>query len=48
MTDVLVLGATGSLARVVTRYLLDNSHAHLTLPLSDPPGLQMDMTLNMS
>jgi len=33
MANVLILGAAGSLARVVTRYLLDNSDARLTLYL---------------
>lgn len=33
MTKVLILGAAGSLARVATRYLLDNSDARLTLYL---------------
>lgn len=31
MTNVLILGAAGSVARVTTRYLLDNSQAQLTL-----------------
>lgn len=33
MANVLILGAAGSLARVATRYLLDNSEAQLTLYL---------------
>lgn len=33
MTNVLILGAAGSLARVATQYLLDNSEARLTLYL---------------
>lgn len=33
MANVLILGAAGSLARVATRYLLDNSEARLTLYL---------------
>lgn len=33
MTNVLILGAAGSVARVTTRYLLDNSQAQLTLYL---------------
>lgn len=40
MTNVLVLGAAGSLARVATRYLLDNSSAHLTLYLRNKARLQ--------
>lgn len=33
MTKILILGAAGSLARVTTRYLLENSDAQLTLYL---------------
>lgn len=33
MTNVLILGAAGSLARVSTRYMLDNNEARLTLYL---------------
>lgn len=33
MTNVLILGAAGSLSRVATRYLLDNSETRLTLYL---------------
>lgn len=33
MTNVLILGAAGSLARVTTEYLLKNSHVELTLYL---------------
>ncbi|BBR59199.1 NAD-dependent dehydratase [Klebsiella sp. WP7-S18-CRE-02] len=40
MTNVLILGAAGSLARVVTRYLLDNSQAQLTLYLRNSARLQ--------
>jgi len=40
MTNVLVLGAAGSLAKVATRYLLDNSTAHLTLYLRNKARLQ--------
>lgn len=40
MTDVLILGAAGSLARVATRYLLDNSRAQLTLYLRNRARLQ--------
>ncbi|MGZ0750297.1 NAD(P)H-binding protein [Kluyvera sichuanensis] len=39
MTNVLILGAAGSLARVATRYLLDNSDAHLTLYLRNAKRL---------
>lgn len=39
MTKVLILGAAGSLARVATRYLLDNSDVHLTLYLRNPKRL---------
>jgi Putative NADH-flavin reductase len=40
MTKVLILGAAGSLARVATRYLLDNSQAQLTLYLRNKARLQ--------
>lgn len=40
MTNVLILGAAGSVARVTTRYLLDNSQAQLTLYLRNSARLQ--------
>lgn len=40
MKKVLILGAAGSLARIATRYLLDNSQAQLTLYLRNSARLQ--------
>ncbi|WP_047626657.1 NAD(P)H-binding protein [Enterobacter sp. ZOR0014] len=40
MTNLLILGAAGSLARVATRYILDNSQTLLTLYLRDSGRLQ--------
>lgn len=40
MTNVLILGAAGSLARVATRYLTDNTQANLTLYLRNAARLR--------
>lgn len=40
MKNVLILGANGSLARVTTQYLLNNSELHLRLYLRNAPRLK--------